>query len=272
MPPAELKPFLQNWLFFGLLTEFLGDLYHHQEYVITSLDDGVENFVITTADLSSRLEEWEVKIQQDKASSMDVYKHVAQCLNLTFACLNVKYLAYDETLRFHLASVAELLGYAANKACDVAWRDNPLQSLIPITWAGSVSEHFWKTVFLEWSHCCPSQMQMLSHEFGEPQALAFVAACFHEDADQSHHACRDGSTCRAGDSIASGQVTRHVADSCECKFLHVNPEELVRCLESGSLPLIRIKDEGDIDRISIEVVASKDSTTYVALSHVWQTV
>ncbi|KAL8800586.1 MAG: hypothetical protein Q9200_007202 [Gallowayella weberi] len=269
MPPAELESFLQNWLFFGLLNEVLGDLYHHQEYVITSLDGDVKKFVITTADLLSRLEEWEVRIQQDKSSSMDVYKHIAQCLNLTYACLNVKYAAFDEPLRFHLASVAELLGYAASKACDVAWRDNPSRSLIPLTWVAPLSERFQKTVFLEWSHFCPSQMQMLSEEFGEPQALAFVAACFHEEADQSHHACQAGSTCRAGDSIASGQVTRHVTDSCECKFLHVDPEELVRCLESGSLPLLRIKDEANFDRMSIEVVASKDFPTYVALSHVW---
>ncbi|KAI4231638.1 MAG: hypothetical protein L6R40_007671 [Gallowayella cf. fulva] len=166
MPPAELEPFLQNWLFFVLLHEVLGDLYRHEEYVTTSLDGEVEKLMVTTTDLLCRLEDWEVKIQQDKASLTDVYKHIAQCLDLTYACLIVEYPAFDDFLKFHLASAAEILGYAANKACD---------------------------------------------------------------------------------SIASGQLTRH----------------------SGSLPLLRIKEEADFDIISIEVVASTDSTAYEALSHVW---
>lgn len=269
MPPAELEPFLQNWLFFVLLHEVLGDLYRHEEYVTTSLDGEVEKLMVTTTDLLCRLEDWEVKIQQDKASLTDVYKHIAQCLDLTYACLIVEYPAFDDFLKFHLASAAEILGYAANKACNVAWTDSPDRSLIPINWGRTISEHLQETVLLKWSNCCPSQMRMLMQDFREPQALAFTAACFHEDAGQSHHACRDGSTCRTGDSIASGQLTRHVSDSCECQFLHVDPEDLIRCLESGSLPLLRIKEEADFDIISIEVVASTDSTAYEALSHVW---
>ncbi len=269
LPSAELEPFLQTWLFFGLLHEVLGDLYRYEDFVSTSLDGESEKTIVTTANLIGRLQIWEAKITQDKDSLIPIYKHIAKCLNLTFACLVIKYPTFDNDLKFHLASVAELLGYAASKACNVAWTDDPGRSLIPVNWGTTINEHFWKTVLLERSHCCPSQMEMLNQEFREPQALAFVASCFHDDGVQSHHASCDGKICHAGDSLTSGQVTRHVSDSCGCKSLHVDEDLLADCLKKGCLPLIRLEEDTNSGQMSIDVVASTDSTSYVALSHVW---
>ncbi|KAL9012826.1 MAG: hypothetical protein Q9173_002435 [Seirophora scorigena] len=71
MSPAELKSFLQNWPFFGLLHETLQDIYRHEDFVIVSMDNnGVEKNIITTANLSSRLEEFEVKIKKQDEASM----------------------------------------------------------------------------------------------------------------------------------------------------------------------------------------------------------
>ena len=269
VPRAELESFLQNWLFFGLLNEVLGDLYRHEDFVTTFLDGETEKTIVTTVDLLSRLEEWEATITKDKHSLMAVYEHIAKCLNLSYACLMIQYPAFDDDLIFHLASVAEVLGYAASKACDVAWTDDPVRSLIPINWGDTTSEDFRKSVLLERSNCCPSQMQMLMENFGSPQALSFVASCFHEDVVQSHHASCDGNMCRVGYSVTSGQVTRHVSDSCGCEFLRIDEDLLADCLRTGCLPLLRIKEETNSDEISVDVVASTDSTSYVALSHVW---
>ena len=269
LPRAELESFLQNWLFFGLLNEVLGDLYRHEDFVDTFLDGETERTIVTTADLVSRLEEWEAKITQDKDSLMAVYEHIAECLNLAHACLNIAYPAFDNDLKFHLASVAEILGYAAAKACDVAWSDDPRRSLVPLSWGDTISEDFRNSALLERSNCCPSQMQMLAHHFGSLQALSFVSSCFHDDAVQWDHASCDRNICRAGDLVTPGQVTRHVSDSCGCEFLSVDEELLADCLKKGRLPLLRIKEGTNLDRMLIEVVASTDSTSYVALSHVW---
>ena len=269
LPRVELESFLQNWLFFGLLNEVLGDLYRHEDFVDTFLERETERTIVTTADLVSRLEEWEAKITQDKNSLMVVYEHIAECLNLAHACLKIAYPAFDSHLKFHLASVAEILGYATAKACDVAWSDDPRRSLVPVSWGDTISEDFRSAVLLERSNCCPSQMQMLAHDFGSLQALSFVSSCFHDDGAQWDHASCNGNICRAGDLVTPGQVTRHVSDSCACKFLSVDEELLADCLKKGRLPLLRIKEGTNLDRMSIEVVASTDSTSYVALSHVW---
>ena len=246
MPPAELQPFLQNWLFFGLLHELLGDLYFHEDYLTTSLDCGTEKTIITTANLVSRLGEWEVEVTQDKLSLKNVYEHLAACMNLAYACLIVEHPTFDHDLKFHLASVIEVLSYAVNKACDVVWTDNPIRTLVPLHWAGKIiSEDFRRTVLLELSNCCPSQIQMLMQDFASPQAMSFVAACFDDDSLQSHHTSCDQETCRAKRSVNASCMPCHVSDCCECHFLRIDEAWLVECLEKGSLPLLRIREEAD---------------------------
>ncbi|KAL8961202.1 MAG: hypothetical protein Q9193_002204, partial [Seirophora villosa] len=49
----------------------------------------------------------------------------------------------------------------------------------------------------------------------------------------------------------------------------IDEKLLVDCLEKGCLPLLRIREETDLDEMTVEVIASTDSTCYVALSHVW---
>ncbi|KAG8531222.1 uncharacterized protein KY384_004580 [Bacidia gigantensis] len=54
-----------------------------------------------------------------------------------------------------------------------------------------------------------------------------------------------------------------------CEFMNVPEKKLVDCLELGDLPLLRLREDKDSDKMSIEIVASTNSTPYVALSHVW---
>ena len=268
MSPAELQPFLQNWLFFGLLHEILGDLYFHEDYLATSLDCQTGKTVVTTVNLGSRLEEWEIKVTQDESSLRTVYEHLTACITLAFACLLVEHPTFDQDLKFHLTSVTEILTYAVNKACNVAWTDMSLLNLVPLHWGNIISDDFQRKVLLERSNCCPSQMQMLMENFSSPQALSVVATCFHEDGSHSTHTSCDHYTCRASRFLGAGRMPYHVSDSCECQFLRIDEDQLVECLKKDSLPLLRIKEEADTE-MSVEVVASTDSTSYVALSHVW---
>ena len=268
MPSAKLQAFLQKWLFFGLLHEVLGDLYRHHYFVRTVFDGEEEKTNVSTTNLLSRLEVWESKVIRDRRSTMVLYEHLARCLRLTDACLSIAYPESNEDLMFHLVSVAELVGYAVSKACDVAWTDSPSRSLLPITWRETTSESFKMSVLLERSNCCPSQVQMLLKDFGSPQALSFVASCYQEDQAQALHASCNESRCRAGYSD-SGQMPCHVNEFCKCKPLQTDEGSLVDCLRSGRLPLLRVDEDMDLDEMSIEVVPSSDSTSYVALSHVW---
>lgn len=270
MPPSELEPFLQNWLFFGLLSEILGDLYRHEDFITSISEREAEKVVITTAKLVPQLERWATTIaMQDKGSSMVKYKHIAECLKLSYACLDIDYSGFDKYLKFHLVSVAKLLGFAANKACDVAWTDDPIRSLVPINWSKTIDMQFRKSLLLVHSDCCPSQLQMLIHKFPSTQALGFIANCFSKDRVQSQHTNCKENKFEAGNSQSFDHVPRHVSASCRCEFIDVQEQELAECLEQGVLPLLRIQGTTSTDDVSLQVIASTGSVPYVALSHVW---
>ena len=270
MPPAELESFCQSWLFFGLLREFLGDLYRYDDFVTTISEGYDAKIVVTTAKLIPRLEQWETRIKQEDIHERGSgYGHLANCLCLCFAVLIIKYPVFDNLLKFHLLSVAETLGYAANKAFGVAWTEDAFRSLVPRVWGDAIDEDFRGALLLGWSNCCPSQMQVLADKFSSPQALGFVASCFREDDTGLRHDSCDKANCRAADMMSFRRLPRHVNNHCACELLFVNEDLLAQCLSKGCLPLIRIVEDKDLNTISIDVVASTDSTAYVALSHVW---
>lgn len=272
MPQAELESLMQNWLFFGLLHEVLQDLFHHDEFVVAARsqeENGeMETSIITTANLLARLEEWENRMKQENRLPA-LYEHLAECLGLAHACLSVEYPAFDNDLRFHLASVSELIGYAVSKACDVAWTKDARRNLLPLTWGLTPGDPFLRYLLLERSNCCPSQIRMLINEFGSStQALAFVATCFQDDYLQPRHEACDEAKCQAGGLLTPHQIPRHVDESCKCDSLRIDEEQLAYCLRQGHLPLLRIRHEKDIDKLSVEVVTSTESTPYAAISHV----
>lgn len=234
-----------------------------------SPNDEAERTVVTTVDLVSRLDEWGRTVTQDEGACMAMYKHIAKCLYLAAACLKIECPAFDNNLKFYLASVAELVGYAASKACNVAWTDSPLRTLVPLShlWSGSIDKGFRKSILLERSNCCLSRVQMLLETFQSPQALSFITSCFQDDTDRSQHEACDEIICRAGNS--DGHIPHHVIQSCECELIHVDERLLIDCLKEDCLPLLRLKEERNLDGISVEVVASTETTRYVALSHVW---
>ncbi|KAI4178645.1 MAG: hypothetical protein L6R41_008297 [Letrouitia leprolyta] len=266
LPQSQLEPFFQSWLFFGLLHEILQDSYRLDDFIATSLHGGQ---VITTAKLLSHLREWEHTIQERNTTSTKKHEHLCGCLKLTRACLGVEFPAFDNDLRFQLASVSELIGYAINKAFKVVWIDDPGRSLTPINWGDTTSQHHRQSLLLERSNCCPSHIQMLINDFGtSPQALGFVATCFQDEYLQPRHASCDESKCQAGGRISPHQVPCHVSESCNCESFRVDEGDLADCLTKGCLPLLRVKDEHDLNQLTVEVVESTDSKPYVAFSHV----
>ena len=264
LPSAILHPFLQVWLFFGLLHMILGDLFDHDDYIITTANENGGKTVISTAKLCSQVEAWEHQIKQNGKPSESEYEHISKCLYLTYACLKVPYPDLDDDFKLHLASVAETVGYAASKAYDIAWTDNPARVLIPLAWGDTISEDFRREMLFRRSNCCLSQWEMLLHEFKSPHALCIVADSFYENAESQHEAC-NVHNCQ----LRQSKPPRHLDKSCQCAYISVDEAQLTHLLERGDLPLIRIQHETYSDKVSVEVIASSPSSSYVALSHVW---
>ena len=260
-PTRDLEAFFQAWLFFGLINEVLGDLCTADNFVRITASNN--NEVITTSQLPTILDTWVQRVQQ--GDSKRSYEHVAGCLRLVHAVLQVTGPTFDPNLLFSLVSVGELLEYAANKAflienlakdnrCPATWHT----LLKEPTWSSSMQEHGW----------CPSQVALLLPRTCPVQLVYFLTGLTLPDVPGRHLAC-DQHKCTAHQINPDKYKTRHFAASCDCKHWATDVSTIDSILEDGRLPLLRIIPRHPLADLTVEIVASEPSSRYVALSHVW---
>ncbi|KAL8818573.1 MAG: hypothetical protein Q9223_002816 [Gallowayella weberi] len=121
---AELESFVQTWIFFGLLTEVLGDLFVPSQYVTATaavnLDENHKQ-VLNTSELVPTIKKWMQQVQKSadtKEEQRNQYEHIAACLRLAFTTLNAVRTSirsdFNPWIRSSIASVGELLTRATN--------------------------------------------------------------------------------------------------------------------------------------------------------------
>ena len=260
-PTRELDSFFQAWLFFGLIHEILGDLCTADDFVRTTTDG--DSKVITTSQLPTILDKWIQEVQ--KGDSKSSYEHVAECLHLMHDVLRVVGSTFDPNLLFSLISVGELLEYASNKAflienlsrnnrCPGIWRT----LLKEPTWPSSMQEQGW----------CPSQVAMLLPSTCPVQLVYFLTRLSLPDAPERHLACHQHK-CTAHQINPEKYKTRHFTANCDCESWATDVCTIDSILKDGRLPLLRISPRPLLADLTVEIIASRPSSRYVALSHVW---
>ena len=112
---SELERFLQTWLFFGLLQETLGEIFHRRDFV----DITRSKAVISTKKLPARLKQW----MSDPTLDDELLTHLYRCLHMTFLALLAAPRTIDSSLKIGIAATAEILGTAlilAGRARDIS--------------------------------------------------------------------------------------------------------------------------------------------------------
>ena len=109
-PVSELESFLQTWLFFGLLREILGELYHHEDFVIVGEKNLSSTRVVSTSKLLSLIDTWIRNTSTSNSNSRISYEHIAECLWLARTTLQAAPAGFNHSQLFSIASVAEMMG------------------------------------------------------------------------------------------------------------------------------------------------------------------
>ena len=259
-PKQEQEDFLQRWLFFGLLHEILGDRYKAKEFIGTFEDINGEISIIQTPGLVETLDKWVVDIRANRVKPRHTYEHIAKCLRLAFATLYGACPDFDSRIKISLASLGELFTLAVNEAYDAP--DNKCPNTFCIL--GNYED--WKTHMLS-SGWCPSQVNVIFDGTLYLQTLHFLMLLGSPASDGLHEGCNNDQ-CSAYQNNLDRYQTKHI-DGCTCEHLSIDTIRLTEILESGSLPLLRIRTGHTLDELSVDLVPSKPTSHYIALSHVW---
>ncbi|KAL8727566.1 MAG: hypothetical protein Q9166_005972 [cf. Caloplaca sp. 2 TL-2023] len=269
-PLVELEAFIQTWLFFGLLTEILGDMFIFSEFITpVPLPNGPQR-VVNTSTLLPTINDWMSRIKSSKGNDKVVqYDHIAECLQKTSKVLQATRYAirpdFNRQIRVSIASVAELLCNAANLAYDIT--DFEQHNKCPATWVLLCNDDE-TTAQMKYRGYCPWEIHGIRLTFMTIQTFHLLTWMTRSGSSTRHEGCSE-SGCRANKSDAEKGAPKHLDRTCSCTNMSVDVSEVINISSRGSLPLLWMKSGRRAGEIQIDVTEARPGLKYIALSHVW---
>jgi hypothetical protein len=112
---------------------------------------------------------------------------------------------------------------------------------------------------MEKMNWCKAQIAKFLKE-GQLDSLLFVSCMPSPRAFENHDECT-GTVCRGRIVDAAGYRTKHVSETCECRFWEM-PSSFMGIIEGDGIPLVQWTGEG------LKAVRYEEGMPYVAISHV----
>ena len=263
---AEIDAFLQEWLFFSLLTEVFRICSVTTDYKDFIRQNEACMSVLTTAPLWGYVKAWsdcEKHITWEEASRHR--RKIDDCLQEANLLANHVWRPFSYCPPTGLYSLMILaLGEALWQSRNVIY--------------GEPSNIFWlKHQFpgyqIRQNGCCPNKVFMLKSLL--TSSSMYYASMLKQsgDANGSRTMCTE-TECRTNNTDRTSYVSKHTTPNRTCKSLGHDQEHVSMSPDRGGFPLIRIHKSTDDEKLEIDIVESplEKSPTYVAISHVWSSV
>ena len=260
--------FFQTWLFFGLIAEVLGDHFNHESFVSKSEYDG--SLILSTKELVSlTAQRFESVTALDKPTQKSIYLGAAQCVDLTLMTLLSATSDFNCAVKNSIASVAELLGSAVDRA-HLGLFPDAVRCKTPFT--ANFYSNEMKTAMIA-ANWCPSDITRVTDKFTSTQSLYFFSKMKKPESVANHRACTTNH-CLAYSTSLPQHKTRHCmscTNESACEDITINIRLLDDILRSGALPLLQITSkDNEPSKVTVELLSSKiENARYVAISHVW---
>ena len=263
--PSAAAARAQSWLFFGLLREVLGPTF--SEASLIASDDEYKQFVSMKNVLPSLL-------GKRFRSRAVLYKAVLyyrafgtrKMLRSKYRIAMIK--AEDEVRRIEAAfsncddihlvclSIRALLWSLRNAVVDQDFTIMK-RSVLELS-----SSPYLKHLLIE-RGICPHYLATIE-ERSSVVLLHYLAGLYRPVG--LHRDCTNQSCC-ANILDPSKYKTKHVDDDCECDPIEPNIAEVLRTIDVGEVPVIRVSLEGSA--VHIDTQRAAFDSPYVAISHVW---
>ena len=260
-PPEDAARRAQSWLYFGLLSEFLGpkfDIRHFLRERTSRSPAGSQSLtrdVITTAKLQALLIDKSLyKVGPEKANSIIAALEAAlgQCRVLE-QCRSYS----AQVVAFSIGILVLTLDTARCNHLENPWTENGLVNSLPSL---VLCEDMKEAGF------CPHWLQVFRKKYSV--LFLYYIACLPCNEHKNTHVDCQLDRCVANNVDMTRYETKHVSTECTCDFEGPDIKEVVRLISFGSVPLIRC-EEDVTGKIVLDVVEASSDIKYTSISHVW---
>ncbi|OCT49113.1 hypothetical protein CLCR_04604 [Cladophialophora carrionii] len=259
---GPLAAFVQSWLFFGVLDEFLGVPCPVQGWTAVSKDGRP---IITTAHLFSKLEEWHRRIaSRDEAEQTQVCNRIDHLLDRMHYFHRMlmhsfeDYNAYSNLLPEPLNLSLDVLHATLTIARNEVFPHGNLS--FPHYLHSDVITH--KLLRNGW---CLSDIHRV-YQDASVLGRYYVSRLGPLNNSTSHPHCTEDA-CHSCQVDHQTYQTKHISAGCDCDMICVSTKAVAEILRQGSIPTIRLNNR--MNAINIEKADSCSPTDFTAISHVW---
>lgn len=270
----ETEAFIQDWLYFGVLWETLGEAAIKGVYVEShpASSHGRITTAILREHILDRLAYIDHLWHDDAARAWTLIGRAENCLERlsAFCCL-----ADCEGSEDHTRVVWPL-----SPEVDLSLRalGQRLSSVFSgcLIWQARQSAIFgylrfpgahWAVARMARDKWCPSDISRAVEQYS-PASLYYISLMGRPGTTRDHSGCTK-QKCFAFRLDPSRYRTKHLDELCACSFLGPQVGEVVRIIMSGKIPLLSIIADERADAVEVRVEPYKAGVEYIAISHVW---
>lgn len=262
----------QEWLMFGLLSEFLKRTVEAKEFVASGDNPDVSTRLITMASLPGILTDY----LNNAASKWTEASWLIHCRRMDQVFTYVRYVIEIVDARSRDTGDEKLMAFSLAVTClgvalevvylkahqNLRQTYNDLERLRPL---GNWSQPHFITRRLKQDRWCPNLV--LAMELHLTPLEAYYASLLSQSSklhSNRHQNCTKDD-CVASDIDERVYKQRHLRDVCACDSISVNSEEVGYILRAGGVPILETSQDSD-GVITVEPVDASKRRVFVAVS------
>jgi hypothetical protein len=273
-------PFLQEWLFFGLLQEIFEHAsvtFRREDFIRTS---DSSKLVVSTEHLPRYIWYWAASIAwaRDMNPGSKSWKEqqggAARVLELANACINgvIQSQCVSGVASSHADNVLlsiSVLGETLDAARDTVFFTGREEFYGVLTWE---LPDFGKRLLLE-AGWCTGEIKALCRDFTDVSSLYYFSTWDRSTLGKNHDSC--GQRCFANQVNENTYKTRHTDPKCQCTHLPTEKlQSIFDILGEGGIPVVWFFEDGKIhvgnSACDTPAIPGWPAVIpYVAISHVW---
>ena len=293
-PSVErLSNFLQQWLYFGLLKEAVGNaltnsalksLVEQDEHGRGYLNSTYLEKIIGPWSFDFAVQEWAQDVDKFVLWGEQLNKCLLKSRDIVIRVLNNNHRAIDPLIFLGIALLAEYLTAALKSVYIIrsTLRSDPSLAYKPSS--NQTSEQLSPPVSQTWrvigtADCgqlilhlmlehgwCPHDVARFDHQVREVGVLWYYASLEPPRVQKDHSQCSP-EVCLGMQTEKDKYPFAHWRNDCTCVMMDEHAESVNVILKSGSLPLVDHAWRND--KIEILIVPEEEKPEFVAISHVW---
>ncbi|KAK4222006.1 hypothetical protein QBC38DRAFT_107048 [Podospora fimiseda] len=271
----DILDYYQGWLFFSLLSEFIGEKHDARKYlqVIMNDDKEIEKILLTTEYL------WDDLSTSDGiVEGSDRHQHLEKCLDVAleaFDDLERNFSGFGSIFTDEVLCLASLCETLDSFLCTTVDKERIFPCQAERNWLSKVVDiiQFDKEEMVVKGGWCPGDIMRVKETFNSVAAFYYWRS-YRVANEGKHRDCPDW-----GCTLRSEAKTTHVGGDKECDcpgMVEFEEKDLIEIYERGELPVFTIGKMEDgslgiaLKGVGLTEEAQKDpENRYVALSHVW---